>query len=76
MFSSASLRLHYGCEGHVGGRTPPRLFVARSMARLNHLMVCLVTSASVTDFVIEFFLTAPEIRQICLCLWYVAFKAK
>ena len=46
------------------------------MARLNHLMACLVTSASVADLAIVFFLTAPEIRQICLCLWYVAFKPK
>ncbi len=52
-----------------GGGT--RLLVARSAARLNHLIACLVTSASVADCVTVFFLTAPVIKQTDMFMFTV-----
>lgn len=50
----------YSVCGDGGGA---RLLAARSAARLNHLIACLETSASVADRAIVFFLTAPVIKQ-------------
>lgn len=52
-----------------GGGT--RLLAARSAARLNHLIACLVTSTSVADCVTVFFLTAPVIKQTDMFMFMV-----